>query len=122
MHSFIIRMTTLGPNLKGKLKFTCIIRTHAFTLQRSDHKQVLDFVSLSVITRHGATMAAAVATDAHRCRGDTCGRKHLHFHQLFTSAGVCRGSVSSLTIGGVGSSLTTVRNLTQGSVHVNRRH
>ena len=55
-------MTTLGPNLKGKLKFTCIIRTHAFTLQRSDHKQVLDFVSLSVITRHGATMAAAVAT------------------------------------------------------------
>jgi len=32
MHSCIICRPSLGPNLKGKLKFTCIIRTHAFTV------------------------------------------------------------------------------------------
>ena len=35
MHLCIIRTPTLGPNLKGKLKFTCIVRTHTSTVQWS---------------------------------------------------------------------------------------
>ena len=53
MHSCIICRPALGPNLKGKLKFTYIIHTHAFTVQHSNHKQVLDFIySHSLITQH----------------------------------------------------------------------
>ena len=64
-HSCVIRRPTLGPNLKGTLKFTCI--THPrLSVQRSDYKRILDFfISRSLITRHGAT--AAVAIDARHC-------------------------------------------------------
>jgi len=52
MHSCIIGRPTFGPNLKGKLKFTCIVRTHTFMVQRSDHKRVRDFISRSLIMWH----------------------------------------------------------------------
>jgi len=54
-------------------------------VQRSDHKQVLDFIRRSLITRHGATAAAAVATDARHCRAEMCGRKHFRFRQIYRS-------------------------------------
>ena len=40
-HSRIIRRPTLGPNTNGKLKFTCTICMHTFTLQQSDRKRAI---------------------------------------------------------------------------------
>jgi len=68
MHSCITSRPTLGPSLNGKLNFTCIICTHALTVQLSDQKRVLDFISPSLRTHCSATMAAAIAIDARHCR------------------------------------------------------
>ena len=69
MHSSIICRPTSGPNLKGKLKFTCVIRTHTFTVQWSDCKRATSsFINLRGTAVTAAAYGGGRQDDARHCR------------------------------------------------------
>ena len=86
IYSRVIHRPTLRPNFKGKLKFTCSISIHTFTVPQSDCKRVLNFISHSLITaqpRPQWLMVVAVAIDARHCRWEMCRCKYFRFHQKY---------------------------------------
>ena len=86
MHLCIIRRPTLGPNLKGKLKFICIIHSHPLAVQRSDCELRLheSFINYTVRPRPWWITVVAVTIDAHHCRWEMCRQKHFSFCQKYS--------------------------------------
>jgi len=99
MHSCMILRSTLGPNLKGKLKFRCILFTHTFMMQWSYRKRAMTQSFTDHEARPWPWRLSRLMPDTvdEMCAGAN----------IFTFARntvcVCSRPVSRLTIGCIGS-------------------